>query len=109
MRFRLTLASAADETAVSKRFPLMKLPPEIRRGVYRHYINGICPDPQYGRRVIISKKPVEGCRCPTSEFKRTASVIRLPLAYTSKVVKDELLAAWFKEHWFHFTCACELS
>lgn len=87
----------------------MKLPPEVRRGVYRHYINGLFPNPYTYRRVIISKKPVEGCLCPTSEFKRTAAVIRPQLAYTSKVVKDEFLAAWFKEHTFHFTCGCELS
>lgn len=98
----------ADEPGPEKRLPLMKLPPEVRKCIYSHYINSLFSD-QRPNRVIISKKAVIGCHCLPFESKKAAPVIRLQLALTSKTVKDELLAAWFDGQIFHFTCGCELS
>lgn len=86
----------------------MKLPPEVRRCVYKHYINGLFSY-HWPNRAIISKKTVVGCHCLPFESRKTATAIRLQLACTSTVVKDELLAAWFDGQTFHFTCGCELS
>lgn len=86
----------------------MKLPLEVRRCVYKHYIQGLfsgCGP----HNVIISKKGTIGCHCPPPEARKMAFPIKLQLAFTSTVIKNEFLSTWFDELLFHFTCACELS
>lgn len=111
---KLTLASTLDEAASDNRLPLMKLPPEVRRRVYQQYFKVLPTTNRYGHdvypnRIIIYKKTVSECHCLPIDSRKTASVVDLSLAFTSKVVKDEVLAAWFESQTFYFTCGCELS
>lgn len=111
---KLTMTSTIDQPATANPFPLMRLPPEVRRRIYHQYFQPLPITDRYGwdispPRMIIYKNIVSGCPCLPIETRKTGSDVDLALAFTSKTVKDEVLAAWFESQTFHITCGCELS
>lgn len=103
------MASTTDEPASDRRLPLMRLPVEVRRGVYKHYFRSLFPLSQvFSSSRVICKTTVAGCRCLPSQIRPLAHKINIELAFTSKAIKNEVLAAFFETHTFHFTCGCEL-
>lgn len=102
------MASIIEKPASSHRLPLMKLPAEVRRGVYKHYLSSFIKYSDANYPKIICKTSVAGCGCLPFQNRPTARKINIDLALTSKAVKKEVMAAFFEGHTFHFTCGCEL-
>lgn len=102
---RLTFICAIDEPVADKRFPLMRLPSEIRRRVYQQYFHRLVWFPF---KIIVPYKKRVWCGCLPLE-RKICRQLSIDLAFTSKAVKDEVLAAFMELHTFHFGCGCELS
>lgn len=101
----LTMAFTIDEPVINKRFPLMRLPVEIRRRVYQQYFQGLL---WYPDKILIPPNKDLNCRCLPLE-RRMCHRFDIELALTCKALKDEVLAAFFEAHMFQFACGCELS
>ncbi|KUI54428.1 hypothetical protein VP1G_01700 [Cytospora mali] len=99
-----------DEPRQETFFPFMRLPPEIRRRVYQFYFGNLFTSDEPGSVVIIANAKAR-CQCPPHESRRTMAAprIKMPLCYAARLIKDEVLAAWFESQLFHFACCCELN
>lgn len=106
----LTILLVVDEPSPEKRFPLLKLPLEIRHRVYEQYFRSLYYQKSGG--ILIACQTGFSCSCLPLESRTWSKVhrpINIDLALTSKSMKDEVLAAWFREHTLHVACGCELS
>ncbi|KUI65039.1 hypothetical protein VM1G_00530 [Cytospora mali] len=100
----------ANEPRQETFFPFLRLPPEIRRRVYQFYFCTLFTSDEPGSVVIIANAKAR-CQCPPHESRRTMAAprIKMPLCYAARLIKDEVLAAWFESQLFHFACCCELN
>lgn len=88
----------------------MRLPAEIRQRIYKFYFRSLFTLDKPGTAVIIPNTR-SSCSCPPHENWRTrfAPRISMPLCHAARVIKDEVLAAWYESQMFHFACCCDLS
>lgn len=102
---RLTCCFLAEKTPDLRGFPLMRLPAEVRRGVYKQYLNGfITPKTDAATHPKTTKCTCAGFVPPGYHARK----FDLSLARTSKRVRDEFLQYFYQDTRLYFTCGCEL-
>ncbi|CAJ2506199.1 Uu.00g003290.m01.CDS01 [Anthostomella pinea] len=96
----------ADKSPVQEGFPsFKKLPSEIRNRIFYFYLGNhseaaaLIPFPKHGECVCAPHEPPLGVHF----IKKNISA-----AFTSKAMRDEVLACLYRKRAFHFPCACEM-
>ncbi|RYP07280.1 hypothetical protein DL764_002595 [Monosporascus ibericus] len=91
-------------------FPFFtKLPPEVRVRIYKYYLQAT--EDYLSSGVILAHQKKSHCICPPHEpfiSHRTFRKKAIPLAYASKMLREEVLQCFYQRHIFHFSCACDM-
>ncbi|PSR94458.1 hypothetical protein BD289DRAFT_472520 [Coniella lustricola] len=103
------LLEMANEPEANRRFPFMKLPLELRRGVYYYYLRGPWYRSPPCRKVFSGQSSV--CQCPpVPVFKQRYGPERvsLDLSCVSRELRYEFMAFFYQTYTFRFACCCQL-
>lgn len=86
-------------------FNLTKLPAEVRKLVYDKYFEKLFGP---GKRTMMSGRKKAGCGCALGTPSHELATTNIPLARTSRTLKNEVLTAFFEKYVFAFNCACDM-
>ncbi|RYP79144.1 hypothetical protein DL771_000122 [Monosporascus sp. 5C6A] len=113
MRSCTEMLSIADKLPSNMTgFPFFtKLPPEVRLRIYKYYLDTTEDYRYYRSGVILAHNKKSHCICPPHEtlLSRQAFPKKdIPLAYVSKMLREEVLQCFYQRYIFHFSCACDM-
>ncbi|RYP57912.1 hypothetical protein DL770_010547 [Monosporascus sp. CRB-9-2] len=111
MRSCTEMLSIADKLPSNMTgFPFFtKLPPEVRVRIYKYYLSAT--EDYIGSGVILAHRKKSRCICPPHEPLLSHHTFRkkdIPLAYASKMLREEVLQCFYQRYIFQFSCACDM-